>query len=211
MVDIDGVAVLVRLLLADVPAEERSDVRSRDVKLHSLLSSTLVKAIDRLGGSPRRREGPSDQALVTVELISSAELLDRLPASSSDTVLRVGPLELDLLDRTAKRGGRPIDLRPREFQLLKYMMQRSDQLLTRATLLMEVWNYKFVPESNLIDVHMSKLRRKIDAPNEPPLIRNIRGAGFVLSATPFSERPLPRPAERAYTWPSGSSSLEASA
>jgi DNA-binding response OmpR family regulator len=192
MADVDGVPVLVRFLLADVSAEVRSDASSRNVDLHSLLSTTVEKAIDRMGGSPLRCDDPSDQALVTVELISSAEHLAQLPASSSDTVLRVGPLELDLLDRTAKRGDRRIDLRPREFQLLKYMMQRSDQLLTRATLLMEVWNYKFVPESNLVDVHMSNLRRKIDAPDEPPLIRNIRGAGFVLSATALSQGSTPR-------------------
>ena len=70
-------------------------------------------------------------------------------------------MELDLLDRTAKRGDRKIDLRPREFQLLKYMMQRSGRLLTRATLLQEVWHYRFVPETNLVDVHMGRLRRKV--------------------------------------------------
>jgi DNA-binding response OmpR family regulator len=99
-------------------------------------------------------------------------------------MLRVGPLELDLLDRTAKRGDRQIDLRPREFRLLKCMMQRSGKFLTRTTLLKEVWHYKFVPETNLVDVHMGRLRRKIDGPNEAPMIRSVRGAGFILSATP---------------------------
>jgi DNA-binding response OmpR family regulator len=112
-----------------------------------------------------------------------------------ETVLRVGSLELDLIDRTAKRGKRTIDLRPREFQLLKYMMQRSDQLLTRATLFKEVWHYKFVPETNLVDVHMGRLRRKVDGSNEAPMIRNVRGAGFVLSATPSQASPT-RTAER---------------
>jgi DNA-binding winged helix-turn-helix (wHTH) protein len=112
--------------------------------------------------------------------------LVRLPDLSNETVLRVGPLELDLLDRTAKRGDHQIDLRPREFHLLKYMMQRSDKLLTRETLLKEVWNYRVVPETNLVDVHMGRLRRKIDGPNGPFLICNVRGIGFVLSATPLS-------------------------
>jgi DNA-binding response OmpR family regulator len=106
-----------------------------------------------------------------------------------ETVLCVGSLELDLIDRTAKRGDRPIDLRPREFQLLKYMMQRSDQLLTRATLFKEVWHYKFVPKSNLVDVHMGRLRRKVDGSNEARMIRNVRGAGFVLSAAPSQASP----------------------
>jgi DNA-binding response OmpR family regulator len=97
----------------------------------------------------------------------------------------VGPLELNLLDRAAKRGDRNIDLRPREFRLLRYMMERSDKLLTRAKLLQEVWNYKFVPQTNLVDVHMGRLRRKVDGPNEPAMIRNVRGAGFVLNANPL--------------------------
>ena len=75
----------------------------------------------------------------------------RSPVEPRETVLRVGSLELDLIDRTAKRGNRPIDLRPREFQLLKYMMQRSDQVLTRAALFKDVWHYKFVPETNLVN------------------------------------------------------------
>jgi len=111
-------------------------------------------------------------------------LLSNALEKVAETVLRVGSLELDLIGRTAKRGDRAIDLRPREFHLLKYMMQQSDQLLTRATLLKEVWHYKFVPETNLVDVHMGRLRRKVDGPDEVPMIRNVRGAGFVLSATP---------------------------
>jgi DNA-binding response OmpR family regulator len=116
-------------------------------------------------------------------------------AQPRETVLHVGLLELDLIDRTAKRGERPIDLRPREFQLLKYMMQRSSQLLTRAILFKEVWHYKFVPETNLVDVHMGRLRRKVDGPSEAPMIRNVRGAGFVLSAPPSQASPT-RTAER---------------
>jgi DNA-binding winged helix-turn-helix (wHTH) protein len=135
--------------------EMQSDSVSKDADFDSLLSRTLEKMVDRMRGLSPRNDGE---------------------------VLRVGPLELDLMDRTAKRGDRQIDLRPREFRLLKYMMQRSDKLLTRATLLKEVWNYKFVPETNLVDVHMGRLRRKVDGPDDAPLIRNVRGAGFVLSA-----------------------------
>jgi two-component system, OmpR family, phosphate regulon sensor histidine kinase PhoR len=101
-----------------------------------------------------------------------------------ETVLRVGSLELDLIDRTARRGNRPIDLRPREFQLLKYMMQRSDQVLSCASLIKDVWHFKFVAETNRINVHMGRLRSKIDGPNEVRMIRNVRGEGFVLSASP---------------------------
>jgi DNA-binding response OmpR family regulator len=112
------------------------------------------------------------------------------PVEPRETVLRVGSLELDLIDRTAKRGDRQIDLLPREFQLLKYMMQRSDQLLTRAALIKGVWHYKFIPETNRIDVHMGRLRRKVDGSNDDPMIRNVRGEGFVLSATPTLSKNL---------------------
>jgi two-component sensor histidine kinase len=105
-----------------------------------------------------------------------------LPPNSRDTVLRVGPLELDLIERTARRGDRAIDPLPREFRLLEYMMRRKEQVLTRAMLLKEVWNYKFVPQTNLIDVHMGRLRRKVDEPHESPMIHNVRGMGFILQA-----------------------------
>ena len=103
-------------------------------------------------------------------------------------MLRVGSLELDLINRSAKRDDRPIDLLPIEFRLLKYMMQRGGQLLTRAKLFQDVWHYKFLPETNLVDVHMGRLRRKLNGPNEAPMIRTVRGAGFILGAT-SSENP----------------------
>ena len=192
LADIEGLPVLVRLLVQDVSAEMRSDLIT-DADVHSLLSATLEKAIERMRGSPLRSDASSKQPLAIVELISSGAPSARLPAPLTETVLRVGPLELDLIDRTAKRGDRRIDLRPREFRLLKYMMDRNDKLLTRATLLKEVWNYKFVPETNLVDVHMGRLRRKVDGSNETPMIRNVRGVGFVLSATPLSQGSPTRP------------------
>jgi DNA-binding response OmpR family regulator len=186
LTDIDGLPVLVRFLVKDAPAEMQSCSSSKDGSIHPLLSSTLEKMVDRLRGSSVRSEKPSKQPLVIVELTSSGDSLLRQRSRTNERVLRVGSLELDLMDRTAKRGERPIDLRPREFLLLKYMMQRSDELLTRATLFRDVWHYKFVPESNLVDVHMGLLRRKVDRPDEAPMIRNVRGAGFVLSSTPLT-------------------------
>ena len=144
----------------------------------SLVSSKLEKMIDRMRGPSLRRDEP----LAMVQLESSRESLARLLALLNEMVLRVGPLELDLIDRSAKRGDRHIYLRPREFQLLKYMMQRSDKLLTRAALLKEVWHYKFVPKTNLVDVQMGLLRRKVDGANEAPMIRTVRSVGFVLDA-----------------------------
>jgi DNA-binding response OmpR family regulator len=186
LADIDGIPVVVRFLVKDMSAKMQSDLASRGADIQSLLTSTLEKMVDRIRGSSQRSGGLSKQPLAIVE-ISGGEPLVRPPAPPNETVLRVGPLELDLLDRTAKRGDRQIDLRPREFRLLKYMMQRNEELLTRATLLKEVWNYKFVPETNLVDVHMGRLRRKVDGPNEAAIIRNVRGVGFILSAACFPQ------------------------
>jgi DNA-binding winged helix-turn-helix (wHTH) protein len=187
LIDIDGLPILVRFVVKDIPVEMQSDFFARGANIHSLLSTTLETMVDRMRGSSLRSDAPAKPPLAIVELVSSGEPSVRLPASPDETVLRVGPLELDLLDRSAKRGDRQIDLRPREFQLLKYMMQRSDKSLTRAALLKEVWHYRFVPETNLVDVHMGRLRRKIDGPNEAPMIRNVRGVGFVLSAAPLAQ------------------------
>jgi DNA-binding winged helix-turn-helix (wHTH) protein len=194
--DIDGLPVLIRLLIKDIPAEMQSDFLSTGGDIHSILSSTLEKIVDRVRDSSLRSSVSSQQPLTIAELTSSGDPLTPVSALPKETLLRVGPLELDLLDRTAKRGDRKIDLRPREFQLLKYMMQRSDNLLTRATLLKEVWRYKFVPETNLVDVHMGRLRRKVDASNEVPMICNVRGVGFVLSATSCAQGKPPGAAER---------------
>jgi DNA-binding response OmpR family regulator len=196
LADIDGLPILVRLRLSGVPAEVRSDLVANGADISSLVSRTLEKLVDRLRGTPRRHDTASEQPLATVELISNGELSVRQHGLMSERVLRVGSLELDLMDRTARRGDRKIDLRPREFLLLKYMMQRNDRFVTRETLLKDVWHYKFVPETNLVDVHMGRLRRKVDASNETPMIRNVRGVGFVLSATPLSQNSSSRAAEQ---------------
>src|SRR5712675_711528 len=120
------------------------------------------------------------------ELSALIEALVQRAVDTPETKLHVGPLELDLIERTAKRGDRSIDLRPREFRLLEYMMRRKGRVLTREMLLREVWKYKFVPETNLVDVHMGRLRRKIDGLNEASMIRSVRGVGFVLGAVPLS-------------------------
>ena len=206
LTDIDGLPVLFRILVKDVPAAMQPDSGSNDADIHSLLSSTLEKVVDRMRGSSLRSDVPAKQPLAVVELISNGEPPAGLPATSNETVLRVGPLELDLIDRTARRGDRRIDLRPREFQLLKYMMERSDTLLTRAILFKEVWHYKFVPDTNLVDVHMGRLRRKIDGPNEARIIRNVRGAGFVLSAAPISPESSTKPAGRSTDLAAGDAS-----
>ena len=184
-VEIDTLPVRVRFFVNDVPAERRFEFASGEADIRSLLANTLEKMVHRMRASPLQLDDSSRPTLAIVEAISSRDRLITQPAPLKKRLLRVGPLEIDLIDRTARRSERQIDLRPREFRLLQYMMQRSDQLLTRETLLKEVWQYKFVPETNLVDVHMGQLRRKVDGSNDAPMIRTVRGAGFVLSTTPL--------------------------
>jgi DNA-binding winged helix-turn-helix (wHTH) protein len=192
----EGLPNPLRHLVQDVLAELRTDVLSQDADIRSLLPNTLERIADRIRRSSFDCKARPDRRLGSVEA-PSAE--NPPPVAGAETTLRVGDLELDLIDRTAKRSERQIELRPREFLLLKYMMQRTEKVLTRATLLKEVWHYKFVPETNLVDVHLGRLRRKLDAANEAPMIRNIRGLGFVLSASPLSLTSPPRRAERSIT------------
>jgi two-component system OmpR family response regulator len=159
-------------------------LRKDQVRTPVLVLSALGAVDDRVRGLRMGGDDYLTKPFAIVELVARIEALLRRPAESRETTLRVGSLELDLIKRTAKRGDRAIDLLPREFRLLEYMMQRSDQLLTRAMLLEEVWNYKFVPATNLVDVHMGRLRHKVDGPGETPMIHNVRGAGFILRTGP---------------------------
>ncbi|MET0707427.1 MAG: response regulator transcription factor [Tardiphaga sp.] len=157
-------------------------LRGEQIRTPVLILSALGAVDDRVRGLRMGGDDYLTKPFALIELVARIEALLRRPIETRETQLRVGPLELDLIERTARRGEREIDLLPREFRLLEYMMQRNDQLLTRAMLLEEVWNYKFVPATNLVDVHMGRLRHKVDAPEDPPMIHNVRGAGFILRA-----------------------------
>ncbi|WLB86128.1 response regulator transcription factor [Bradyrhizobium japonicum] len=156
-------------------------LRKDQVRTPVLVLSALGAVDDRVRGLRVGGDDYLTKPFALIELVARVEALLRRPIDSRETTLCAGPLELDLIERTARRGEREIDLLPREFRLLEYMMRRSDQLLTRAMLLEEVWNYKFVPATtNLIDVHMGRLRHKVDGAGETQLIHNVRGSGFVL-------------------------------
>jgi two-component system OmpR family response regulator len=103
-------------------------------------------------------------------------------AGAADTVLRVADLEMDLLSRTVRRAGQALELQPREFRLLEYLMRHAGQVVTRTMLLEGVWDYHFDPQTNVIDVHISRLRGKIDKGFDPALLRTVRGAGYSLGA-----------------------------
>jgi two-component system OmpR family response regulator len=155
-------------------------LRQERVRTPVLVLSALGAVDDRVRGLRAGGDDYLAKPFALVELVARLEALLRRPAETRETVLQVGPLTLDLIERTARRGDRQLDLLAREFRLLDYLMRHADQLVTRAMLFEEVWNYRFVPDSNLVDVHMGRLRRKVDAPGEAPLIHNLRGAGFVL-------------------------------
>ena len=106
----------------------------------------------------------------------------RREGDAVETHLAVGDLHMDLLTRRVRRSGRDIELQPREFQLLEYLMRHHGQVVTRTMLLEKVWDYNFDPQTNVIDVHVSRLRRKIDRDFDHPLIHTVRGAGYVLRA-----------------------------
>ncbi len=100
------------------------------------------------------------------------------------TLLRAGDLEMDLLKRIVRRDGKAVNLHPREFSLLEYFLRHAGQVVTRSMLLEAVWNYRFDPQTNVIDVHISRLRRKLEAGNPRPVIRTVRGAGYLLDVGP---------------------------
>lgn len=117
------------------------------------------------------------------ELIARVEALGRRASSEAPTTkLQVGDLVMDLLARSVFRGDVKIDLQPREFRLLEFLMRNADQVVTRTMLLEKVWDYHFDPQTNVIDVHISRLRSKIDKDFEVALLHTVRGAGYRLQA-----------------------------
>lgn len=172
------VMIVDRLL----PGLEGLDViktlRDEGIRTPALVVSALGSLDDRVRGLRAGGDDYLAKPFALVELVARLEALLRRPADSRETVLRLGPLELDLLTRSAQRGVRPLDLLAREMDILEYMVRRSGRVVTRSMLLQDVWGYRFEPRSNVVDVHMSKLRRKVDAADEGQLIRNIRGEGY---------------------------------
>lgn len=145
-----------------------------------LVLSALSAVDDRISGLKAGGDDYLTKPFALAELAARLEALLRRPIEARESVLHVGPIVMDLIDGTVLRGNRLIELLPREFRLLEYLLRRPDCILTRDMLLEDVWHYRFIPQTNLVDVHIGKLRRKVDAPGEAPLIHSIRGAGFML-------------------------------
>jgi two-component system, OmpR family, response regulator len=158
-------------------------LRAAEIRTPVLILSALGAVDDRVKGL---RAGGDDYL---VKPFAFAELLARLEAllrrgsgTAATTKLRVGELEMDLLARNVHRAGQEIELLPREFRLLEFLMRHAGQVVTRTMLLENVWDYHFDPQTNVIDVHVSRLRQKIDKGFTKPLLQTVRGAGYRLSA-----------------------------
>jgi two-component system OmpR family response regulator len=146
-----------------------------------LFLSALGEVDDRVKGLRAGGDDYLTKPYAFSELLARIENLGRRrDHRAAATRLKVADLEPDLLSRKATRAGHAIDLQPREFQLLETLMRHAGQVMTRTMLLEQVWNYHFDPQTNVIDVHISRLRQKIDRGFEPPLIHTVRGAGYCV-------------------------------
>jgi two-component system OmpR family response regulator len=156
-------------------------LRKRDMKVPVLILSALGSVDDRIEGLRAGGDDYLTKPFAFGELIARIEALLRRGAGASVTTrLKVADLEVDLLGRVVTRAGRRIELTTKEFQLLEFLMRRQGQVVTRTMLLEGVWDLHFDPQTNVIDVHMSRLRTAIDRDFPRPLLHTIRGAGYVL-------------------------------
>ena len=166
---LDGLALLQQL-------------RASGHRTPALILSSLGEVDQRVEGLRGGADDYLAKPFAFIELIARLEglLRRRGEAGDASTRLRVADLEMDLLKRTVRRGGQKVDLQPREFRLLEYLMRHAEQVVTRTMLLEAVWDYHFDPQTNVIDVHVSRLRQKIDRDRGPPLLHTVRGAGYLL-------------------------------
>jgi two-component system, OmpR family, response regulator len=151
----------------------------------ALILSALATVHDRVTGLRAGGDDYLAKPYALSELLARVEVLHRRTSpDASATTLTVGDLELDRLAHTARRAGSTIALQPREFRLLEYLMRHKEQVVTRTMLLENVWDYHFDPQTNVIDVHISRLRGKIDKGFATPLLHTVRGAGYMISDQP---------------------------
>jgi two-component system, OmpR family, response regulator len=161
-----------------------SGLREQKIETPALILSALGQVDDRVKGLRAGGDDYLPKPYAFSELLARVEVLSRRrsngAARSEETVYRVGDLELDRLAHKVTVAGQEITLQPREFRLLEYLMKHAGQVVTRTMLLENVWDYHFDPQTNVIDVHISRLRAKIDKGRESPLLHTIRGAGYMI-------------------------------
>jgi two-component system, OmpR family, response regulator len=167
----DGMAVLAAL-------------RAAGIETAVIILSALGTPDDRVAGLTAGSDDYLTKPFAFAELLARIRLLLRKRGAGPAvvTMLACADLDMDLLSRKVRRGGRPVELQPREFRLLEYLLRHADQVVTRTMLLEGVWDYHFDPGTNVIDVHISRLRRKIDDGAERPLLHTVRGAGYRLGS-----------------------------
>ena len=156
-------------------------LRAQKNQVPVLFLSALGEVDDRVRGLKAGGDDYLTKPFAFSELLARVEALTRRGKRDGPvTTLTVADLEMDLLSRSVRRAGQKIDLQPREFRLLEYLMRHAGQVVTRTMLLEGVWDYHFDPQTNVIDVHVSRLRQKVDKPFPVPLIHTVRNAGYML-------------------------------
>jgi two-component system OmpR family response regulator len=177
------VAIVDRMLPKLDGLKVVAEMREHGNSVPVLFLSALSEVDDRVKGLKAGGDDYLTKPYAFVELLARVDaLMRRRSPVGVKTRLDVGDLELDLLSRAAKRSGTDIELQPREFRLLEYLMRHAGQVVTRTMLLESVWEYHFDPQTNVIDVHISRLRAKIDKGFEAPLLHTVRGAGYMIRA-----------------------------
>jgi two-component system OmpR family response regulator len=160
-------------------------LRTQNDQTPVLFLSALAQVDERVKGLKAGGDDYLTKPFAFAELLARVEVLARRSKGEGPvTKLTVGDLEMDLLSRAVRRAGQKIDLQPREFRLLEFLMRHAGQVVTRTMLLEGVWDYHFDPQTNVIDVHVSRLRQKVDKPFAAPMIHTVRNAGYMLRADP---------------------------
>lgn len=170
-----------------LPGKDGMDVvaalRKDGIKTPVLFLSALSDVEHRVEGLKAGGDDYLSKPYASSELVARVEVLGkRYEDDGRNTLLRLGDLEMDLIGRKVRRAGKKIDIQPREFRLLEYLMRNGGQIVTRTMLLEKVWDYHFDPQTNVIDVHISRLRSKIDKDFDHPMLHTIRGTGYRLDA-----------------------------
>ena len=179
-----GAAMMImdRIVFGEDSLKTLEVLRQEGVKVPVLMISALSSIDERVRGLKAGGDDYLTKPFAMVELAARVEALLRRLDDVRTTKLHAGDLEMDLIEQTVHRGGARIDLLPREFKLLEYFLRHPGQVISRAMLLKDVWHYHFSLDTNVVDVHISNLRKKIDARGGVSLIVNIRGAGFMVNA-----------------------------
>ncbi len=177
-----GAIILDRMMPAMDGMSALKALRAAGIGTPAIILSALGTPEDRVEGLTGGADDYLTKPFAFAELLARVQLLLRRSQGSAAVVtsLHYDDLEMDLLSRRVKRGGKPVDLQPREFRLLEFFLRHADQVVTRTMLLEGVWDYHFDPGTNVIDVHVSRLRRKLDDGSDRPLLHTIRGMGYRL-------------------------------